>query len=487
MMKQQHIDWSVPQRQPIAGLFIAFIKTLWEVLKRIWPFFLILLFKGKQDKGDRYEIIAAAFAFFTIAGSIIKFLYFRFCIINNELVINKGWLKKETITVPLQKIQTVNIEQSLLHSALGVVKVSIDTAGSTKTEASIDALHKPMAEALRNQLENRRETDVPIDVQTKNTIPVLSLTGKDLIRLSISANHIEAFFILASFFIGILDNLRRINLNLPGESLMPNRSILIFLFLAMSVLVFTVLVSTIRIFLKFYDLQVHETPTGYYIRSGLTNVKERIVAFSKIQFISWKASWIRKKMNLWLLEYHISGADESKGKTKVQIPVTQKHQIPLLNQKYYSLPVIEHSATAVTIHRSYVIRRFLLRGLIPAVIVIAITWVWWQNKSLLFLLYPLLIGISSWLFQKKFKLYALQDILYNIKGFLGEEKIILQWYKIQSVTLKQSIFQRKKNLATVILHTAGGSVVLPFISLQAAQQIVNYGLFEIERTDRSWM
>ena len=32
------IDWSQPQRQPLAGLAIVILKTFWEVLKRAWPF-----------------------------------------------------------------------------------------------------------------------------------------------------------------------------------------------------------------------------------------------------------------------------------------------------------------------------------------------------------------------------------------------------------------------------------------------------------------
>jgi len=42
---------------------------------------------------------------------------------------------------------------------------------------------------------------------------------------------------------------------------------------------------------------------------------------------------------------------------------------------------------------------------------------------------------------------------------------ILRWYKIQSITLKQSPFQRRKHLATLTLSTAGGNLTLPYIPL----------------------
>jgi len=146
-------SWSSAQRQPLAGLVIVFVKTGWDILKRLWPILLLLLFNEKPGKGSRYELMAAVFAGLTIVNSIIRFYYFRFFISDGQLVVKKGFLKKETIVVPLQKIQAVHLQESVLHKLLGIVKVDIDTAGSGKTEVSIDALHRPMAEALRESLQ----------------------------------------------------------------------------------------------------------------------------------------------------------------------------------------------------------------------------------------------------------------------------------------------------------------------------------------------
>jgi hypothetical protein len=39
----------------------------------------------------------------------------------------------------------------------------------------------------------------------------------------------------------------------------------------------------------------------------------------------------------------------------------------------------------------------------------------------------------------------------------------------------------------VIIHTASDKFVLPFISLAAAQEIINYGLYQVESTKEPWM
>jgi putative membrane protein len=486
---KQNFNWEYPQRQPLAGLVIVFIKTIWEVLKRIWPLILLMFFNNKANRFDKIELIAAALAGLTIVSSLIKFFFFRFYILNDELIIKKGWLKKEVIVVPLQKIQTVHIEESFLHNALGIVKFSVDTAGSSNTEVTIDALSRPMANALRAQLDAKEYKKDETDVKhTSFSIPILSLSGKDLLKLSLSANHVEAFFIMLSFGFGIYDNIRRINESIVTQAtgLVPQSSFLIAIILIGMVLIITVFISTIRICLKFYGLSVTHIPSGFYIKAGLTNVKERLVSFQKIQFISWRANWIRKQLGLWILEYKIAGADDIKNKMKVEVPVTRYSYIAALINHYQAVPETEN-LIPIRIHSSYFSRRLLLIGLLPALILISITWQWWEYGSLFFIALPLLIGVKSFLLQRRFKLYANEDVVYIDKSAYGTERILLKWFKLQSVVLKQSLYQQRKNLATLVLYTAGGSIHIPYISLEAARQIANYGAYQVEYQNRGWM
>ena len=285
---EQPFDWEKPQRQPMAGLVIVFIKTFWEILKRVWPFVLLFFFNDKPGKVDKYEVIAIGIASLTIISSIIRFVFFRFFIKDEELIVKRGWLKKETIIVPLQKIQTVHIEESFVHKALGIVKISIDTAGSAKTEVKIDALTRPMAEALQLKLHSKGENQNAEEGKEKEVVlPIVQLSLKDLLKLSLSANHIEAFFILLTFVVRLYDNLRSINEGLitTATGLIPKNSLIIFSFLVAVILIITVAISTLRIFLKFYGLSVTRMAAGFYIKAGLFNVRERLFLFKRYRLL----------------------------------------------------------------------------------------------------------------------------------------------------------------------------------------------------------
>jgi putative membrane protein len=81
----------------------------------------------------------------------------------------------------------------------------------------------------------------------------------------------------------------------------------------------------------------------------------------------------------------------------------------------------------------------------------------------------------------------LDDVAFIKQGWFGQEWILLQWYKIQSVEMKQTIFQRRRGLASLRLYTAAGSISVPFIDKDAANQVVNYALYKIESSKESWM
>ena len=496
-MKTKSFDWSQPQRQPMAALIIIVLKTTWDVIKRLWPIVLIIIFRSRQsddasDGMDKYEIIAIVFAVATLIGGIFNYIFFRFYIQDNDLVIKKGWLKKETILIPLQKIQAVQLEQPPLHQVLEVIKLKIDTAGSSKTEVTIEALGVQMAKELQLQLKTPETIDSS-DIRTveertrAELIPVHKLSMKDLLRLSLSSNHIETFFILLSFSFAIYENLRRVNLELTSDAegmMQASTTTALYLFIVV-VLILVFIISTLRVFLNFYDFSVFQSNDGFRIKSGLLNVKERLVKHRKTQFISWKANWIRKLMDIWIFKFHIAGG-EGGSKMNVQVPFSHNQTLNLLTDVYHPVPSLP-GEESIKIHPSYVIRRILIQGLLPASVLVFIFWFIWYEQAFWIYLYPAFVGIHSWLFQRKFKAWKLDESLFIKKGILGEEFVLINWYKLQTVVLQQSIYQRKKGLATVVINSASGALKLPYIPLKKAQELTNYALYKVQKENKPWL
>jgi putative membrane protein len=490
-----NIDWSVPQRQSKSAIFIAVVNAIKDLLKFAWPIVLIYLFRGKSSSVDYKEIIFLSLPILAIANATISFLLFRFHITEENLHIRSGFLFKKNISLPLEKIQAVHIDQHWMHQLFNVVKVSFDSSGSEKMEVKIIAIDRYRGEALREYILGvAPETITKEGVVTQpedNTI--IRLNNNDLWKLSISANHIRALLILLAFLFSTYQNFMQMGgdeargawkwLKTFAGSHVVNTAIILFI----AAMVLALLVSTVRVVLKYYQFRISRSGKGYHIRSGLIELKEKLVPFNKVQYISWNANWLRKQMNLYLLQFHTTGANKDVAdKQEIKVPITQTTFIEELSRFYHPLMPREEFTT-IRINPLYIFRKTLLVGVLPAFAISGVGyWLWNEYAFLALLLIPLTL-FQCWLFQKKFSLHANEEALQLTKGVYGITGIILQWHKIQKVCLQQSIYEESKNLATVKLHTAGGIITIPYILKKDALRICNFALYKVESANKPWL
>jgi putative membrane protein len=486
-------DWHIPQRQAGAGLLIMLYKTVITVIKALWPLLLILVFKTGDRSPGFIEFTVIGISLFILVNSVVEFYYFRFYMEEEELIIKKGFLRKKKIAIPLQKIQAVHIEQSILHQLMDVVKVKIDTAGSEKTEAVIDAIPARKAEQLKTFLLHEKQVlsgDEPMKAAAPD-IPIISLGATDILKLGLSANHIQAFFIVLAFIVSLFQNLRDVFGDTLIRTVEESSAAHILLssipLLVLLVLFVSVVVSMVRILLKYYDFTLSETSQAFKLKSGLINTRQFLVPFTRIQFISWEANWIRRKIRLYNVELHQVSGNKLQEKQQVKVPVTRMGFIAMLFERYHAL--IENTAQSVHhIHPVYALRKMLMAGVLPMIIIFPASQSGgWNAWMLLLLLYIPYRFINSWIYQKNFRLFISHDAFQVNSGIWGREVKVVKWYKIQQVKMQQSIFQRRKNLATIKLYTAGGYIKIPFIPLELATQIQNYALYEVEKSHRPWL
>jgi putative membrane protein len=488
-------NWSIPQRQAKAGLVIIISKAAVTTLKNLWPILLVLLFKENRKGVDTFEVVAIAIPVIILVRSLFMYYYFRFFIANDELIIRKGFISKKTITIPLRKIQAVHIEQGLLHQLAKVSKVKIDTAGTEKTEATIDAIEMSKAEQLKEFLlqDQQAVTDETLTTPPPREVPIMHLSFTDLLRLGFSANHIQAFFVVLAFSISLVQNLEevfgdRVIKAVKDSSAAASVSLAAFSVAIAFVLIVSIVVSMMRVLLTYYDFQLLESAQGFKVKTGLINTKQNLIPFSKIQYISWEANWIRRKIGLYSLEFHQVMSDENKNKKqRAKIPLTQFSIIERLLAHYHG-PVAPTARADYGIHTAYIFRHTLFVAILPMLLLLGILLPIFQNPWLLLLLLWIpFVAVQAYFFRRNFRLFVAPDALQVNSGIWGRKVQIVQWYKAQQVRMQQSIYQRSKGLASLKLSTAGGTITIPYIPLALAQQIQDYTLYEVERTTKAWM
>jgi len=78
------------------------------------------------------------------------------------------------------------------------------------------------------------------------------------------------------------------------------------------------------------------------------------------------------------------------------------------------------------------------------------------------------------------------DGLVRRSGTLGYRTVALLYRKVQRVTVSQSPLQRRKNLATLRVYMASGSVRVPFIERELARQLRDIILYKVESSNKAW-
>ena len=73
------------------------------------------------------------------------------------------------------------------------------------------------------------------------------------------------------------------------------------------------------------------------------------------------------------------------------------------------------------------------------------------------------------------------------RGLLETHITYLEFFKVQNIKMKQTIFQQKKGVVDLILQTASGKIRIPCVKVGRANEIYNYLLYKVETSNESWM
>ena len=263
------IDLTKPTRQSIKGLVFIFLQGIRQSVRMFWPLVLMLVIQKEIFESNLiWVFIGIAISILLLVHSILFYLHFYFFVIDGEFILNKGYPQKKTLTIPLERIQSVNTKQNLIQQLLNVVTLEIDTAGSAAKELKIHALEKNFADELQNKLRagkaNIESKDSNGEEKTSEIEEklILKLTPADLLKIGISQNHFRTALIILAFGFQIFQKTEEVFQEKANEysgefmNYMSNSSWAIVLFLMVFFLIVSILFSLFRTVFKYFDFKL---------------------------------------------------------------------------------------------------------------------------------------------------------------------------------------------------------------------------------------
>ena len=285
----------------------------------------------------------------------INYFYYSYQVVGDELIINKGWLSKSKTVVKLDKIHEVNLNQKLIHKIIGLYLVGVDTAGSSKTEITINGISYHKALALKEVLTNT-QSKIAVDtaehspeksteeftedelinepIPQKTTFSEkISIGLPSLIKIGLTRNYLQTFALLFAFSFQIIDQVRSFlsydadeeDATRYGEMFQASNfeqlgGLLILMFI-LGVVFFVVVFNLVRTLLSYYNYQINLKNNQLTVSYGLTDSHITAVPSQKVQLFKVQQNYFQKLMNLFEVKIQqVESTENNKQKKGLVVP-----------------------------------------------------------------------------------------------------------------------------------------------------------------------
>jgi len=439
-----------------------------------WALVLVLVVSALGGRrGDPLPLV------FLVAGSgtlvaLARYLSLRYWVAGGRLVIRSGLVSQQLRTIPLDKIQNVELRQNALHQLGGVVDLRIETAAGPQAEAHLAVLSLDAADRLRAQLLAGREAEPGVAVATQVSEVVWQAGLRELLLIGATSNRAGAIvgaFAGLLLFIGrevprYLDSLQAGLVAVLGAA-SPQ---LVAGVVAAALLVAGWLLSIGLSVVGIYGFTLTREPDGRLRRSyGLVSRFETVIAPARIQLLRLESSWLRRRLGFWEVAAHTAGsALEGEGAASALLcPLLPRVELAGFCRRL--TPGFELDAVAWRPVSRATLRRGFVRYLVVPLALLglaapALGWWAWLGAA------PAAAG-ALWLARRRFAVLAYARHAGHLlaRTGLGRRRItIVPEGKAQWIGLTQSPPQRRYASATARVATASGSAVIPDLPLDEA-------------------
>ena len=481
------IDFSVDNRLPWEAILFVILKSLKVVVKEFWGIFLLLYLQmDKRDIPLWLMIIIGLFVILLIAIFRGLFIYknFRYRVTADELIIQKGILKKTSTNIPLNRIQNVNISQGFWQQMLDITTLSVDTAGTEKKEMEIYLdleTSNALKEALTILSESRPQIESENPPVTPPPLTVNYVYGmRELLAAAFTRNPLKGFslaFILVFSLINQLsDSLREKFYDSVFSWLEGIDSVFYSITLFLSIAFIIIVVYVIKTISSYYQLKVSVSKNKIKYERGLIKKLESFIRINKIQVIKRSQNWLEKMRGLSSIDImqhftflkekdnnlHIHGFEHSEALETLLLDELDKEEFTLFQPE-----------------KNYLKRNVNFIAIIPTLVIALGTFfeTFFAGLAAAYFVVGILLAYSK---TKKAKAEVGDKYIRIYSGTWASECYTFEIGKIQFVELNQSVFQKRKGTASLTLANRWHSLTIPFIKESSAKQLKDFILLKLE-------
>ncbi len=455
-----------PHRLHPAAIIINFGSYLVKTIKTLFPPIIALVASGGRSGVHNVALYlglsVAGIGGIAFFASIFHFLSTRFWVESESLVITSGFIWRKRRTMPLARIQNVNVERTIWHRLLGAAQVKVENASGHQGEGGLDALSVTEANQLQALLLHHRATvetgEAPI-VQ-----PIYALSLKQVMLAGMLENRVT--YILAGIFTTLqFDKSETVisPLVAASQKLGPTMSIVVGVLAFAALIVIGWIVSIVISATRFYGFRIDKHDRGLMLTHGLLTQFKAVVPVGRIQSVRINQPILFRLLGYCEMFADTAGSFDKKDQATANkiCPILPEHDVSTVG--CHLMPHFEYETlqwrrvSQKTVWR-HAFRYFILCSvIICGALSIRLHW------HALWMTVPIAVGAAAvgWM-AFRFVGYAFTDNnLAARRGIFRKQAILIPFDRIQHYAITSTYFQRAMGLAniTAVSASTGGHAI----------------------------
>ncbi|MEM9663468.1 MAG: PH domain-containing protein [Bacteroidota bacterium] len=420
-------------------------------------------------------VVALVYAVIAVPLIVVQYVRFRYRVTPKELVIRRGVFTVQQRSIPVERIQNIQIERGVLPRLLGTAKVRVETAGSSGAEGVLEYVSLEEAQALRQVIrayQREQKEDVlpaPPAHSERPAAEVHTAPATDtLFQMPLGRVLLSGAFRFSLFYIAVIfSGLQYLNLD-PEEIadwVMRERygaytsaveEVPGWLLAAVGILVAALLGWATGILInlsRYYGFRLWLEEGKLQRRHGLLTVSEGTIPLPKVQALILRTNPLMRRFGWYGLEVQTMGLDVDQAGHQVAVPFGRLGEVERVADtiRPVQLPQAFQRVSPL------MVRRLALRYTTGLLALVAVGVYFFEQTALWGLLaWPLLVAYAYLEYRNHG--YVLQeDTFYVRRGVLRQHTWVIPAARFQVFYASATLFQRRLDLASLYVDTAGAS------------------------------
>ncbi len=332
---------------------LTMVVGLISTLQRFAILIIIVVFNRVRNLNDPvaaennvFEFMIIGIGGLSIVGLFVNYLVTRFGVENNQFYLRSGWLQKQDRRIPLDRIQSVDIQRDFIPKLLGLAAIKIDTGAHEKgSEVRLQYVSSEDADEIVRRLSRGTSNTTGVEFQPPvDTRPIWKTSFQELLTAGATENRA---LVMAAAVLGIMFESERFGfksqdliqkvLGTFDPAKATQQTWVAGGLLAFAILVLGWIVSMGSTVIRWHGFKII-ADQGKLIRTfGLLNEHRTTLVVRRVQTVELRSSLIRRFVGLW--EVHVRTAGQKLGEerdgdgrnavTGAFVPIVDREELPL--------------------------------------------------------------------------------------------------------------------------------------------------------------